>query len=57
MLYLTYLLILTVSGPLRRPEHRWEDNIKMELGERGWKGVNWIHLAQNWEQWWAFVNM
>jgi hypothetical protein len=25
----------------------WEDNIKMGLKEIGWKGVDWIYLAQN----------
>jgi hypothetical protein len=28
--------------PLGRPRHRWEDNMKMDLGERGIDGVNWI---------------
>jgi hypothetical protein len=28
---------------LRRPRHRWE-------------GVEWIHLAQDRDQWWAFMN-
>jgi len=23
------------KGPLRRPRHRWEDNIKMDLEEAG----------------------
>jgi hypothetical protein len=23
-----------------RPRHRWVDNIKMDLGELGWGGVN-----------------
>jgi hypothetical protein len=31
--------------PLGRPRHRWEDNIKIDLGEIVWKGVNWIHLT------------
>jgi hypothetical protein len=31
--------------PLRRPEHRWDDNIRMDLREIGWVGVDWIHLA------------
>jgi hypothetical protein len=22
----------------------------------GWEGVDWIHLAQNRDQWWTFVN-
>jgi hypothetical protein len=26
--------------PLRRPRHRWEDNIGMDLQEVGWKGVD-----------------
>jgi hypothetical protein len=29
--------------PLERPRHRWEDNIKMDLGEIGWGGIDWIH--------------
>jgi hypothetical protein len=28
--------------PLGRPRHRWEDNIKMDLGEIGINGANWI---------------
>jgi len=31
--------------PLGRPRGRWEDNIRMDLGEIGWEGVDWIHLA------------
>jgi hypothetical protein len=42
--------------PLGRPRRRWEDNIKMDLGEIGIDGVNWIQLAQNRVQWRAFVN-
>jgi hypothetical protein len=26
---------------------RWEDNCKIYLKESGWKGLNWIHLAEN----------
>jgi hypothetical protein len=25
----------------------WEDNIKMDLREIGWLGMDWIHLAQD----------
>jgi hypothetical protein len=32
--------------PLGRSRPRWKDNIKMDLGEIGWGGVDWIHLAQ-----------
>jgi hypothetical protein len=33
--------------PLRRPRHRWEDNIKMDFQEVGCGGMNWIELAQD----------
>jgi hypothetical protein len=42
---------------LGRPRHRWEDNIKMDLREIGWEGVNWMHLAQDRDQWWVLVNI
>jgi hypothetical protein len=42
--------------PLGRPIYRWEDNIRIVLREIGWEGVNWMHLAQDRDQWWAFVN-
>jgi hypothetical protein len=42
--------------PLGRPRRRWEDNIKLDLREIGIDGVNWIRLAQDMVQWWAFVN-
>jgi hypothetical protein len=42
--------------PLGRPRRWWEDNIKMDLGEIGINGANWIRLAQDRVQWRAFVN-
>jgi hypothetical protein len=42
--------------PLERPRRRWEDNIKMDLGEIGIDGANWIRLAQDKVQWQTFVN-
>jgi hypothetical protein len=30
--------------PLGRPRRRWVDNIKMDLREIGWDGVDWIGL-------------
>jgi hypothetical protein len=30
-----------------KPRRRWEDNIKMDLREVGWRGMNWIDLAQD----------
>jgi hypothetical protein len=43
--------------PLGRPRHRWKDIIKLDLRGIGINGVNWIQLAQNRVQWWAFMNM
>jgi hypothetical protein len=31
--------------PLGRPRRRWVDNIKMDLGEIGRDGTDWIELA------------
>jgi hypothetical protein len=42
--------------PLGRPRRRLVDNIKMDLGEIGWDGRNWIELAQDRDQWKALVN-
>jgi hypothetical protein len=42
--------------PLGRPRRRWEDNIKIDLQEVGWVGMNWIELAQGRDGWWALVN-
>ena len=33
--------------PLERPRRRWEDNVKMDLQELGWVGMDWIDLAQD----------
>jgi hypothetical protein len=44
------------NRPLGRPRHRWENNTKMDFREIGINWVNWIWLAQNTVQWWAFVN-
>jgi hypothetical protein len=38
----------TISG--------WVDNIKMDLGEVGWGGVDWIGLAKDRNRWRALVN-
>jgi hypothetical protein len=41
---------------LGSPKHRWEDNIKRDLREKGIDGANWIQLAQNRVWWRAFVS-
>jgi hypothetical protein len=42
--------------PLGRPRRRWVDNIKMDLREKGFGDVDWIHLAQNRDRWRALVS-
>jgi hypothetical protein len=42
---------------LGRPRCIEEDNIKMDLKEVGWWGMDWIDLAKDRERWWAVVNV
>jgi hypothetical protein len=42
--------------PLGRPRCGWVNNIKMDLREVGWSGMDWIVLAENRDQWRALVN-
>jgi hypothetical protein len=39
-----------------RPRSRWVDNIKMDLREIGWDGMDWTDLAQDVDQWRVLVN-
>ncbi|KAJ4438741.1 hypothetical protein ANN_14692 [Periplaneta americana] len=41
--------------PLERPRRRWEDNVKMDLREVGYDDRDWINLAQDRDQWRAYV--
>jgi hypothetical protein len=43
--------------PLGRPRRRSVDNIKMDLREIEWDGVDWIDMAQDREHWRALVNV
>jgi hypothetical protein len=47
------ILIGKLEGkrPVARPRRRWEDIIRIDLREIGWEVVEWIHLAQNRDQW------
>jgi hypothetical protein len=36
---------------LGRPKLRWENNIKIDLRESVWGGMDWTHLVQN-RNWW-----
>jgi hypothetical protein len=42
--------------PLGRPRCRWVFNIKMDLREIEWAGMDWIDLAKDRDQWRALVN-
>jgi hypothetical protein len=41
----------------RRLRHRYEDNMRKDLKDIGWEGVDWMHLAQDRDLWWALVKM
>ena len=41
--------------PLGRPRRRWEDNIKMDLREVGCDLRDWIALAEDRDEWRAYV--
>jgi len=41
--------------PLGRPRVGWEDNIKMDLQDVGWR-MDWIDMAQNRDRWRALVH-
>jgi hypothetical protein len=32
---------------LRRPRHRWDDNIKIDSKGIGWEGMDWINLVHD----------
>jgi hypothetical protein len=42
---------------LVRPRRRWVDNIRLDLGDIIWGGLDWIGLAQDRGRWRALVNL
>jgi hypothetical protein len=42
--------------PLGRPRYRSVNNIKIDLREIGWDGMDWIDPAQDRDRWRALVN-
>jgi hypothetical protein len=42
--------------PLGRPRRRWVDDIRIDLREIGWGGMDWISLAQDRDQWRALLS-
>jgi hypothetical protein len=54
---LKYNILFTIStNSLGRPRRRWVDNIKMDLREIGWDGVDWVDMTQDRDHWRALVN-
>jgi hypothetical protein len=42
--------------PPGRPRRRWVNNIKTDLREMGWDGMDWIDVAQDRDLWRALLN-
>jgi hypothetical protein len=58
---LTFVLMYSVQGfggktSGKETRRRWEDNIKMDLQEVGFAGMDWIDLAQDRDRWRGLVN-
>jgi hypothetical protein len=49
-------MIKSSRRPLGRSKRRWVDNIKINLREIRWGGMDWIDPAQDRDQWMALVN-
>jgi transcription termination factor 2 len=57
---IAYRILVRKPGgrrPLGRPRRRWVDNIKMDLREIGWDGMDWVDLAQDKDQWRTLMNV
>jgi hypothetical protein len=42
--------------PPGRSRHKWVDNIRMDLREIEWDGMDWIDLSQDMDRWRALRN-
>ena len=47
---------LEVKRQLGRPRCKWEDNIKMDVKDVGWRSMDWIDLAEARDRWQALAN-
>jgi hypothetical protein len=41
---------------LGRPRHSLDNNFGIDLREIGWENVDWMHMAEDRDQWQAHVN-
>jgi hypothetical protein len=44
------------KGPPGRLWRRWESNVRLHIIEIDWEGVDWIHPAQDSNQWRDLMN-
>jgi hypothetical protein len=53
------ILVVTLQGTraFGRPRRRWKDNVKTNLREIGWGGMDWIDMDHDGNRWKALVNM
>jgi hypothetical protein len=42
--------------PLERPRRGCVENVKIDLRDIGWGGMDWIDLTEDWDQWRTLVN-
>jgi len=40
-----------------RPRRRCEDNIRTDLIEIGWEGVDWVHMAHDRDHWRGLITI
>jgi hypothetical protein len=53
-----YFKCLNLSGRDHwKTRRRWTGTTKMDIKKIGWGKMDWIHLAQDRDQWMALVNM
>jgi hypothetical protein len=52
----TKFWLKNLKRKLGRYRHRWQGNIRIDLREIGWEVVDWIHLAEDRDQWRTVVN-
>jgi hypothetical protein len=44
------------TRPLGRLGYKWEDNVKMDITELGWEGVDFIQESQDRDLWQTLVS-